>query len=394
MNLDAATGQHPLLELLVVDDDDGLCRLIEKKLQGVIAVSRCSTGAAAVETCREESNVLLLLDYKLPDMTAAEVVDSINTSGLKVPFIIMTGNGDERIAVEMMKRGARDYLIKDTSFIEFLPSVVLGVAKELQTETRLRQAEESIQKIEEAFHYVAEGTSSVVGQEFFQSLTKCLAHALKMKHAFVALSQGAPPARAKTLSFWNGRSFIENFEYDLGDTPCANALSEGFCIYPDDVQGKFPNDGRLATLDAESYIGIALCDSHGNTIGYVAVLDILPLVDQDLKTQVVKIFAARATAELQRVITEEEKLNLEEQLFQAQKMESIGRMAGGLAHDFNNILTTIMGYAELLKMKYGDTDSQEGIASGIILDEASKAAEITYQLPFFLLPEMAIDPSL
>ncbi len=77
---------------------------------------------------------------------------------------------------------------------------------------------------------------------------------------------------------------------------------------------------------------------------------------------------------------EEDKKNLEKQLFQAQKMESIGRLAGGIAHDFNNILTSIMGYAELLKLKFIDVTTVEGEAADIILTGAEKASDLTKQL--------------
>lgn len=77
---------------------------------------------------------------------------------------------------------------------------------------------------------------------------------------------------------------------------------------------------------------------------------------------------------------EEEKKNLEEQLFQSQKMESIGRLSGGVAHDFNNILTSIMGYAELLQMQFGDRSTQEGQAVDIIINGAERAADLTQQL--------------
>ncbi|MFC1477385.1 PAS domain S-box protein [candidate division KSB1 bacterium] len=77
---------------------------------------------------------------------------------------------------------------------------------------------------------------------------------------------------------------------------------------------------------------------------------------------------------------DQEKEKLLEQLYQAQKMESIGRLAGGIAHDFNNILTGIMGYAELLKLQLPDTTTPEGEAADVISQGAERAAELTKQL--------------
>ncbi len=78
--------------------------------------------------------------------------------------------------------------------------------------------------------------------------------------------------------------------------------------------------------------------------------------------------------------SEDEKQKLEEQLFQSQKMESIGRLAGGVAHDFNNILAGIMGYAELLKLQFDNPDTPEGQASEVILESAERASDLTGQL--------------
>lgn len=77
---------------------------------------------------------------------------------------------------------------------------------------------------------------------------------------------------------------------------------------------------------------------------------------------------------------EEEAKKLQEQLIQAQKMESIGRLAGGIAHDFNNILVSIMGYAELLKMKFNDPSTNENQVVDVIIQEAVRAADLTKQL--------------
>ncbi|MFC1476844.1 PAS domain S-box protein [candidate division KSB1 bacterium] len=77
---------------------------------------------------------------------------------------------------------------------------------------------------------------------------------------------------------------------------------------------------------------------------------------------------------------EEERKVMQDQLFHAQKMESIGRLAGGVAHDFNNILVGIMGYAELLKIQFDDAASPEGEAAEVILENAERAANLTKQL--------------
>ncbi len=75
---------------------------------------------------------------------------------------------------------------------------------------------------------------------------------------------------------------------------------------------------------------------------------------------------------------EEEKERLHEQLLQAQKIESIGNLAGGVAHDFNNILTAVLGHAELAMMKTGDPAVKRSL--DVIKGAAEKARDLTRQL--------------
>ena len=77
---------------------------------------------------------------------------------------------------------------------------------------------------------------------------------------------------------------------------------------------------------------------------------------------------------------EQQRRQLEEQFFQAQKMESIGRLAGGIAHDFNNILTAVSGWAEILKMNHPDSNDDVGQAADVILNSTNRAAQLTRQL--------------
>lgn len=79
---------------------------------------------------------------------------------------------------------------------------------------------------------------------------------------------------------------------------------------------------------------------------------------------------------------EQENKQLEEQLLQAQKMDTIGRLAGGIAHDFNNLLSGVLGYAELARTKAGDNEQLQKYLA-MISDAGSKASSITRQLLVF-----------
>ncbi len=79
-------------------------------------------------------------------------------------------------------------------------------------------------------------------------------------------------------------------------------------------------------------------------------------------------------------ISDQERRKLEEQLIHAQKMESIGRLAGGIAHDLNNILATIMGYSDMLRLEYDDTTQVTGRAADTIFKSTKRAKELINQL--------------
>src|SRR3989475_5627668 len=78
-----------------------------------------------------------------------------------------------------------------------------------------------------------------------------------------------------------------------------------------------------------------------------------------------------------------ERKRLEEQLLQSQKMEAVGQLAGGVAHDFNNILTAILGYADLLAAEFSDTNSRHLEDIEEIRKAARRAAALTRQLLAF-----------
>ncbi|MGV3659237.1 MAG: ATP-binding protein, partial [Prosthecobacter sp.] len=110
------------------------------------------------------------------------LVDAMKTAR-QVPLVIITGQGDERVAVDMMKRGATDYLIKDANFIEMLPMVVHRTLAQIENRARLKAAEAALHQ-QEAFHaavmaasgaifIVLDAQKRVVGvNEAFQKISK------------------------------------------------------------------------------------------------------------------------------------------------------------------------------------------------------------------------------
>lgn len=141
------------MNILLIEDDSGLVELITGNLEELgFSVMSAASGAEALAHLKKQTPDLILLDYSLPDINGKELIETLIKQQTPLPpFIITTGQGDERIAVNMMKLGAKDYLIKDILFLEKLPDVVQRVIKEIESEAKLKQAEKALNESEERF---------------------------------------------------------------------------------------------------------------------------------------------------------------------------------------------------------------------------------------------------
>jgi len=138
--------------ILIVEDDLGLNELVSERINTCgYDTYKATSARQAFLWLKENTPLLMLLDYSLPDMNGQEFLTNLQLESIQVPpFIVATGQGDERVAVQLMKLGARDYIIKDTDFLEMIPLVVSKICLEIKKEIKLQQ---TLNELEESHQF-------------------------------------------------------------------------------------------------------------------------------------------------------------------------------------------------------------------------------------------------
>jgi len=139
--------------LLIVEDDDSLRELITSTItKSGWSAQGVADGASAIAAVLAIKPDALLIDQNLPDMSGREIIRTLAGNSVSIPFIIMTGQGDERLAVEMMKLGATDYLVKEMDFLDMLPVATERMFKSIATERALRESDADREKLREQLY--------------------------------------------------------------------------------------------------------------------------------------------------------------------------------------------------------------------------------------------------
>jgi response regulator RpfG family c-di-GMP phosphodiesterase len=155
------------LTVLLVDDEDSF-RLVMKEVLSSspeFRVLDCDSGEGAIELLKQESLDLVVLDYKMPNVSGLNVLQWINEQKLDVPVIMLTAAGTEIVAVEAMKLGAYDYIRKEQVDINHTPIILKGVYERYMFRKEKEQRE-SLEK---------ERAASVVAIEAFHDTLATLA---------------------------------------------------------------------------------------------------------------------------------------------------------------------------------------------------------------------------
>jgi PAS domain S-box-containing protein len=297
--------------VLIVDDHQGLISLIQRCLSREgFRTAFAHSGQEALTWLSEHHADLLLLDLQLADMSGEDLIHHLKQRALTLPFIVVTGQGDERLAVKMMKRGARDYFIKDSSLIELLPSIVTQTFEQLHQEQRLKLAEETLREERER---LAITLSSIVEGVLTTDRRGRITYMNGMAEELCGWKQRDAMGR----SIEEVVRFLHSGVNEENDHPVTHALAVGTPLHPldhyplfDHVKGERPVVYSVSPLQR----------SDGNLLGAVLIL---------------------------RDMTE--RIKFDEERLKASKLDSVGLLAGGIAHDFNNLLTSILGNISMTK---------------------------------------------
>jgi len=121
------------LKILIVDDNEDHQILMEEQLvenSHNIDMVFVESGNECMLRLSKESYDAVIVDFNLPDMDGLGVLKEMNRKGYDYPVLMVTAFGDENIAVETMKLGAQDYIVKSEGFAEKLPEILYKVAHE------------------------------------------------------------------------------------------------------------------------------------------------------------------------------------------------------------------------------------------------------------------------
>jgi PAS domain S-box-containing protein len=164
-----------------------------------------------------------------------------------------------------------------------------------------------------ALRAIVEGVEAETGEEFFRSLVRALAAALDTRYSFVS-ELSADRTRFRTLALFGHGAFMDNVEVPLAGTPCEAVLCGEMAHHPERLQQLFPEDKALVDWRAESYCGVPLLDPGGTVVGHLAIIDDKPMYDGPRGLSIMRIFAARARAEIERAHAERALRESEERL--------------------------------------------------------------------------------
>lgn len=336
------------LRLLLVEDEESDAELLSAELEqaGMQAeIRRVDTEDAYLSALRHEPWDVIVSDYAMPRFSGRRAFELYRACDLDTPFIFVSGALGEERAVEAMRAGARDYFLKGN--IARLPEAIRREVTEARNRAERRRAEEETRREQRRLSLAVEATNAAI----FELITE---GGPRMHYGggwrdLLGYLPEELPSHEQEVRYWLQRDLHPEDRTRLaGEMAAFDATAEP--RFQAEVRLRH-RDGRW--IDVAVYARAAERDADGHVRRLAGVV-----LDLTGRRQ------------------------LELQLRQAQKMEAVGRLAGGVAHDFNNLLTAIFSFGQFV-LESLDENSPERADMLEVLGAAERAKRLTAQLLAF-----------
>jgi len=321
------------LRLLLIEDSEDDAQLLVHELKRAgydVRYERVDTEETLTAALNRQTWDLAIGDYSMPQFSGMAALRIIQERGLDLPFISVSGTITEEMAVAAMRAGAKDYVTK--GHLQRLIPAIERELRESEARAALRDAEASFATLVE-FAPIGIYRSNPAGQ--FLSVNSALVHMLG---------------------------------YDSADEVLQ--LDMGRDVYADTAE-------RQRLLDRDTY-----SDRQYDDVEATWKRKDGRLLQVQLSVRAVRNAAGQVDYYETFVRDVTDQRRLQQQLTQSQKMEAIGRLAGGVAHDFNNLLTVITSYSDLVFQDLPPDDPRRDDVDQV-RKAADGAAALTRQLLAF-----------
>ena len=346
--------------ILIIDDDGAVRQSFADHLEDLdYRILTAENGRIGLEIFHRQGADLVLVDLRMPEVDGLEVLAHIRQTSPDTPLIVVSGTGVIADAVEALRQGAWDYMLKPIQDLSILTHAIENTLERALLKRENRQYQEHLEQM------VAERTTELErateglskNERQFRSILDNIQTGIVIVEADTRQIVYVNPAAAGMAGASAEEIVGQRCNHFLFPT------KEGECPVLDLGRELKSSERKLNTIDGRQ-IPILKTISHMTYQGRDCLLESF----FDMSAQ---------------KMAEKEKKALEKQLIQAQKMEALGTLAGGIAHDFNNILSAIIGYTELCFLDLNDPEHPVHRMLKSMLHAGNRAKELVSQILTF-----------